>query len=423
MNVLLLAGTFPAPATDGWRIRVLSLLRALARRHRVTLCSFASREPDPRAVTEMRELCDAVHWVRRNPRYGMLTLLRGAVGSTPFPILNYRSRAMGALVQQVMAAGRFDVVHVEDIHMAQYAARHAGVRTVLDLHNVDSGRMRRFARHQRNPFTRLYALLTARKLARYEAHVASAYDLVLACSEDDRALLSAGGVQADVLVVPNGVDISRFAPRPAPSRPRHLVFVGRMDYAPNADAVLFFCRSILPLIRAAHDDVTLAIVGQHPPRAVRALSSTPGVTVTGFVDDVRPYVADAAVVIVPLRFGSGTRLKILEAMAMGKAVVSTTIGCEGIRATSGAEILLADEAPAFASAVVGLLESQTARLDLGQRARQRAVSDYSWTRIGEDLLAAYDGLPARPSRQRLGHHGHPTAISVPPRAATTDQAR
>jgi sugar transferase (PEP-CTERM/EpsH1 system associated) len=328
---------------------------------------------------------------------------------------------MGALVQQVMAAGRFDVLHVEDIHMAQYAARQAGVRTVLDLHNVDSWRMRRFARHQRNPLTRLYALLTARKLARYEANIASAYDLVLACSEDDRALLSAGGVQADVLVVPNGVDISRFAPQPAPSKPRHLVFVGRMDYEPNADAVLFFCRYILPLVRAAHDDVTFAVVGQHPSRAVKALSSIPGVTVTGFVDDVRPHVADAAVVVVPLRYGSGTRLKILEAMAMGKAVVSTTVGCEGIRAVSGEEIVLADEAPAFASAVVRLLNSQTARLDLGQRARQRAVSDYSWTRIGTYLLAAYDGLLPRPGQHPSRHS--PAAFSVQPRAATTDQAR
>jgi glycosyltransferase involved in cell wall biosynthesis len=220
---------------------------------------------------------------------------------------------------------------------------------------------------------------------------------VLAVSEADRdtfARLYPGAATAPIHVVPTGVDTTFFAPADAspeaasPRGSRSLIFTGSMDWLPNADAMLFFCRDILPLIRAEEPDVALSIVGRAPTPAVRRLAADHGVEVTGRVDDVRPYMREAAVYVVPLRIGGGTRLKIFEAMAMAKAVVSTAVGAEGLPVTGGEHLLLADEPRGFARAVVRLLRDLDRRRAIEQAARQLVVSQYDWSVVAGDLESA-----------------------------------
>jgi glycosyltransferase involved in cell wall biosynthesis len=244
------------------------------------------------------------------------------------------------------------------------------------------------------------------------------FDLVLAVSETDRQTLErlyADHLTSPIYVVATGVDTEYFAPSSAPLKPRHMVFTGSMDWLPNEDAMVYFCREILPRIRQQEPSATLSIVGRAPTAAVRQLADTvPGVAVTGRVDDVRPYVAEGAVYIVPLRVGGGTRLKIFEAMSMAKAVVSTTVGAEGLPVTDGVDIVLADDPGRFASAVVRLMRDDARRERLQRAARQIVIERYDWAAVAEHLEAA---LVAAAGAHPAGAAGSRTADEHSPAAA------
>ena len=227
----------------------------------------------------------------------------------------------------------------------------------------------------------------------YEGRTLARFDGVLAVSDADRqtfAALYPDAIRQPVHVVPTGVDTDYFAPAPSDPASRTIVFTGSMDWLPNEDSMQFFCRDILPRIRAAEPDVRLSIVGRAPTPAVKRLAEDGGVHVTGSVDDVRPYIREAAIYIVPLRIGGGTRLKIFEAMAMGKAVVSTTVGAEGLPVTDGEHVILADQPETFAAAVVGLLRDPDRRAHIAAAARRLVVEQYDWSAVAgtlEDALA------------------------------------
>jgi glycosyltransferase involved in cell wall biosynthesis len=216
-------------------------------------------------------------------------------------------------------------------------------------------------------------------------------DRLLTVSERDRDLFRVLARQAHIAVVPNGVDLEGFAPSTSMRTKHSLLFLGMMNYHPNDDGVQFFLKEIFPAIRASIPDVHLTIVGGEPSAAVRAAAS-PQITVTGLVPDVRPYLASAEVLIVPLRAGGGTRLKLLEAMAAGIPAVSTSIGCEGLGAVHDQHLLIADGAEAFARTVIRLLGDAGKRQRLAERARQFVMTRYGWTQIGEVLQAQYNAL-------------------------------
>ena len=238
-------------------------------------------------------------------------------------------------------------------------------------------------------------------MRRFESHALHRFDGVLAVSENDRATfarLYPDAVRHPIHVIPTGVDTRFFSPAVSDSRTaplqaaasRRLVFTGSMDWLPNEDAMIFFCREVLPLIRVEEPDVTLSIVGRTPTAAVKALGELPGVHVTGSVDDVRPHVRDAAVSMRAAPDGGGTRLKIFEAMAMGKAVVSTTVGAEGLPVVSGEHVVLADEPRSFSRAVVRLLRDRERRRQLEEAARGLVVARYDWSVVAGELESALD---------------------------------
>jgi sugar transferase (PEP-CTERM/EpsH1 system associated) len=288
-------------------------------------------------------------------------------------------------------------------------------RSVIFTHNVESEIWRRHAETKTSWIERRLYERQHASMLRFERDTLARFDGVLAVSDADRdtfARLFPGVIRHPVHVVPTGVDTEFFAPSPddapspgddpSPLDAPSLVFTGSMDWLPNEDAMTYFCRDILPAIRAAAPGTQLSIVGRAPTPAVQKLAADRGVVVTGRVDDVRPYMRDAAVYVVPLRIGGGTRLKIFEAMAMGKAVVSTTVGAEGLPVEDGKQVLIADEPGAFARAVVRLLDDVTERRRLEAAARALVVARYDWSAVAGELEVALIRFARRPQRAAIG---------------------
>jgi glycosyltransferase involved in cell wall biosynthesis len=268
---------------------------------------------------------------------------------------------------------------------------------VFDAHNAEYVLQRRVfetdVRQPRRWLGALYSWLQWRRLRSYEARVCQLADRVLACSAADASALKRLVPGLQVVVVPNGVDISHYEPgdvAPAPLRDQALVFTGKMDFRPNVDAVLWFCSQVWPLVRQSEPDAQFYIVGRDPHPRLGPLTGMPGVTLTGFVDDIRPYIAAACVYVVPLLTGGGTRLKVLEAMAMGKALISTRLGCEGIDAQPGRDLVLADEAGEFALQVVALLRDASRREALGRAARTFVERYFDWPIVTAPLEQVYE---------------------------------
>jgi len=262
-----------------------------------------------------------------------------------------------------------------------------GIPAVLFQHNVEAAIWTRRAQVARSFAWRAYLAEQSRRMHAFERQECRRFDHVIAVSEVDRDTFQNKYGVAQVSAIPTGVDVDFFRPSsPAATASREIVFVGSMDWMPNVDGVAWFVTDILPLVRRHIPDASLAIVGRDPTRTVRELAvRVPGVTVTGTVQDVRPYLERCAVAVVPLRVGGGTRLKIFEAMAMEKAVVSTHVGAEGLPVTDGKEILLADDPPAFAAAVVSLLQDRAMARGLGEAAAMRVRSDFGWAAVTQQF--------------------------------------
>jgi len=275
---------------------------------------------------------------------------------------------------------------------------------VLFTHNVESEIWRRHRDTRTRVIPRALMASQYRKMLRFERNALTRFDGVLAVSDADAAAfarLYPGAIRQPVHVVPTGVDVEYFSASPSAAASKTVVFTGSMDWLPNEDAMLFFCREILPLVRSEEPDTRLVIVGRAPTPAVQALAREHVVEVTGRVDDVRPYMDAAAVYVVPLRIGGGTRLKIFEAMAMGKAVVSTSVGAEGLPVVHGDHLVLADEPRAFARSVVRLLRDVDRRRQLEHAARTLVVEHYDWSVVAASLEEALVRFARRRSENAM----------------------
>lgn len=384
-NILVVTARVPVPPDDGWKMRTSALIRALASRgNQVDLLSYSGGDADDADLDALSGVLRTVRSVRRSKAYSPGDLLRGLVSSEPFPVHNYRQDDFAREIEAMAAQRDYDAVQVEDVVMAQYVLNLPFPLKVLDMHNVESSLMARFARQERSPAKSLYARITASKLERYERDVTRFFDLVTVCSEQDKALLTRMGVTAHMEVIPNGVWCDAYDSGQAAAEDGEIVFIGRMDYHANVSGAHFLVQEILPRLLKACPGVRLSIVGKNPGPAIHAMAG-PNVAVFGDVPDVAPYLARAAVVVVPLLVGGGTRLKILEAMAAGKAVVSTRIGAEGIEAVDGEEISLMDSPEDFAAEVARLLGDPAARMSMGAAAREMVEKRYDWDVVGGTL--------------------------------------
>jgi polysaccharide biosynthesis protein PslH len=392
-QALFVTARLPFPPDDGWKIRTYHIMKGVAASgYKVDLVTFMRPGEDHSLADGLKDVCRTVDITTRQKNYAVSDLVKGVLTQTPFPVYNYHDKKMISTLAKRVSSTQYDVVQFEDIVTAHYRELIplGAAKVILDMHNIESHLMERFAVESASLAKSWYARQTARKLSRHELEQARNCDRVFVCSCEDGRLLEERGNAHNIVVIPNGVDTVFFSPMEV-IPDLSLVFVGSMDYHANVTAVLHFARHIFPLIASRHPNVRWYIVGKNPTCEVRALASEQ-IIVTGAVPDVRPYVARAAVIVVPLLVGGGTRLKILEAMAMGKAVLSTSIGSEGIAVTQEENILLADTPEDFANEVSRLLEDHDLTERLGIAARAFVELRYSWDVITHQLAICYGSL-------------------------------
>ncbi len=399
MNVLFLSQIVPYPPHGGVLQRGYNLVRELGREARVHLLAFVHPDVLPTEATcresqvALGKFCEAVEyfplWPKASPVHRIAGLAVGALYPRPFSVLAHRSAAFRGRVAELVETKKFDVIHVDTIALAQFLDQRWATPTVLTHHNIESQLMERRAGAESGLLARLYLRRETKKLLAYEAKLSGMFDVNVFVAQTDEQTLMGRVPGLRTAIVPNGVDIEYFTPNQGKDLPA-LIYTGGMNMFANRDAVMFFLSEVWPLIRKQVPDVRFFVVGQDPPKELLELAARDSqIVVTGYVNDVRPLVWDATVYVVPLRVGGGTRLKVLDAMAMGKAMVSTSIGCEGLEVKPDEHLLVADSPVQFADKTVKLLRDPSRRGTLGHNARELVERRYSWRMIGGQLLEAY----------------------------------
>jgi glycosyltransferase involved in cell wall biosynthesis len=405
LKILCVSQVPPSPPRFGAQARIHGLWSNLGRRHELTVISLVDEEFDLEGCRRaMKEYCrEAVLIPNPRGRNGVAKRalqLRSLASLHSFERHRYSVPALQEVLDRVLRRRRFDVVNLEFPYLAHLRLRQSPPGTpppllVIDSHEIAHDIVRQFARRPGKLGRTLYAELNWRKLRSEELWAYRSADGVYTCSVDDQLRLLRDVPGARTAVIPNAADVEFFRPRPSDPRGdgRTIVFFGLMSTLPNIDGVLWFLREIWPRVLAARPDARCRIVGKGAPRALLELAS-PRLEILGVVEDLRPHLASAAALIVPLRLGGGTRLKIVEGMAMGKAMVSTTLGAEGIDVVNEREILIADDPASFAASVVRLLDDPELAARLGASARRVAVERYAWNSAAARLESFYRELAA-----------------------------
>lgn len=399
MDILFLTPYLPCPPRSGGPRRLNGLISGLSRDHTVSVLSLVEPGDDhAEAIAATGAYCDEVVCVA-NKQYGRRGVpnarkrqlqLRSILSPYSYERFLFHRPEIQTALDGMAARRRYDVVNVEFSLMANYRLPRSSL-LVLDEHNIEYDILYRTYQAETRRVRRLYSYVNFLKLRREERAAWRGFDGCILTSVRDQKILQQSLPTLPTAVVPNAVDTASFRPGPAPLEPRTILFFGAMDYYPNIDGVLFFLREVFPRLKPRYPGLRLQIVGQAPPEAVRRWAGD-DITVTGFVDDVQAYIRRAGLVIAPLRIGGGTRLKIVEAMAMGKAIVSTTIGAEGIDVVDGQNILLADRSDRFATQVGRVLEDPMLAQRLGADARHLAETRYDWRASVEALERFYQQL-------------------------------
>jgi len=400
MKILLLTPDLPYPSESGAAIRNIGLIRGLAAAgRRPALLSFTEQAVDAETnpLYHLCETVDALPLPRRSIGQRLVKLLLSGRADIEFRL---SSQAFDRKLGDLLRANDFDLVQFSGIELGRclpiIRANAKNAKVVYDALNAEAELQSIVAQVERADRRRLpaaiYSTIQSRRLARYEGAICQNVDAILAVSDEDRDLLSRYG-GAPIHVLPNGVAAADYAPPLESTRaPAQLVFSGKMDYRPNVDAVEWFTAAVFPRIRQRYPQTSLLIVGRNPQARIQALAMDSRVRVTGWVESIQPYLHGATIYIAPLRMGSGTRLKILQAMAAGCAVLSTSIGAAGLNEEARAALEIADGAEAFAEAVNGLLADERRRRELGARARQIVNQHYDWSALTPRLLRVYAEL-------------------------------
>ena len=378
MRTLFVAPQLPVPLDTGGKIRTWHLLRGVAESSKCTLLSFGGEEEARKA--ELPPGIEDLVLLPRPPKGPISDVGRLGLGvplRMPIVVMRYTTPQMALAVARL--SRKVDLVHFDHVHLAQYADLVQGAAMVFDAHNAEYLIAERLATQQKNFVMRMLVEREARRTRWFEGNRVRKVDLVTACSEDDaRLLLDAAGGRGRVECLPNGVDLDFFGEDGEVADEGHVVLTGSMDWEPNVDAAVWLCREILPELRRRIPDCKVYLVGRKPWPQVQELASIPGVVVTGTVPDVRPYVRKARCLVVPMRVGGGTRLKILEAFAGRVPVVSTRVGYEGIAATPDKELLVAETPAEFADQIARLDRDPSLAPALADAGRALAEDRYGW---------------------------------------------
>ena len=401
MRLLFLAPQLPYPPHKGTAIRNFNLIVGMSQRHEIDLLTFADAGSVRRiSGSPLGKACRRIAWADAPSRSMIGRAFTTLFSPRPDMALRLWSPRLANRLSALLREREYDVIQIEAIEMARYGllARRLAPRAllVLDDHNAEWLLQRRTAEAERQlkgwSVGAIYSLIQTWKLRQFERQVCRSVDRVVAVSQADAAALRALDPNLRVAVVTNGVDTAYYRPgvvAPTVFGAPTLVFSGTMDFRPNVDAVLWFAERVLPKVRAAIPPATLAIVGQRPHVRLDVLRGRDDIRITGAVDDVRPYLAGASVVVVPLRMGGGTRLKVLEAMAMGAPIVSTALGVDGFDVAHDREVIVADDPDRFAAEVVKTIEDADRRRRLGVAGRRYVEAKYDWNTIVPKMEEVY----------------------------------
>ena len=397
-RILFLCQTLPYPPDGGVKIRSFNILRLLSKTYDVSALCFVRRGTVPdleSSVAALRKLAASVDAFPIEQEQARIRLVRDHLESTLFrrvyTVQTYRNAAFSRRLRELVRSGAHALAHMDSLDLSGHLPKLAGIPTICTHHNVESVLLRRRAALEGTALRRRYLMMQADLMEREERRWCPGVALNVVVSEDDRTTLSQLAPGSRIAVVPNGVDTDEFRPRE--QAVAGMVFVGGMTWFPNKDALEYFASEILPLladVRAAHP---VTWVGRALPGAAESYAAR-GVRLTGYVDSIQPHVQAAACYVVPLRVGGGTRLKILDAWAMGKAIVSTSVGCEGLEARDGWNILIRNDPREFADAVRAVLADPELRERLGRNARRTAEDVYSWDVIGRHMMTEYEKVRA-----------------------------
>jgi polysaccharide biosynthesis protein PslH len=391
LKVLVLDEEIPFPLNSGKRIRTWNLLRNLCRRHSITFLCYGT--PENRGLREMEALGIRVVLVPPLPPSNSSRFYAGAlanlVSKWPYSVSRHHTRNFTRTIRKLIAREPFDLVHCEWTPYASYINAVGKLPVLIMAHNIEATVWRRRAQHASNLPERLFMASQAWKMARFEKRSFARAGHVAVVTEEEAQTARQWGAR-DVYLVSNGVDTEYLQPTGEAPEADSLLFLGSLDWQPNRDALQYLLREILPKIQAANPRAKLRVVGRQPATKLREqVEGLSGVEWVGEVPDIRPHFARAVAVLVPLRIGGGSRIKILESMSMGKAVVATQIGAEGLEIIPDVHCLIADSPADFSQSVVQLLENPERAADLGRNGRELVLRQYDWSRVATILEQAW----------------------------------
>jgi glycosyltransferase involved in cell wall biosynthesis len=396
-SILLVAPEWPHPPTWGFAMRVYNLAKHLSSRHRVSLLAYDGGNTET-AQNGSPSIFESVDFVKRPAavRSKRRAQAESLLSSRSYHLGGLRTVEMEEALQDLLARRMFDVVQLESSQMA-FCSQFSDVPVALDEHNIEYLLLRRLAEVEASPARKAFGYVEAAKVRLEEVRAWARSDGSIFTSTADLDVMRAALPAKPACVVPNGVDLDYF--RPAADEPERstVVFTGSINYRPNTDAVAFFVRDVMPRLLRLNPSTRFVVVGQGAPDWLLRMSDA-NVEFTGAVSDVRPYLARAAVVIAPLRVGSGTRLKILEALAMEKPVVTTSIGCEGLAMVDGEHLVVADDPQSFAEETARLMSDRNRAAEIGRSGRALAERDYSWSVIVHRLEQFHSQLISKETR-------------------------
>jgi sugar transferase (PEP-CTERM/EpsH1 system associated) len=390
MNILYVTPYVPSRI----RVRPLQFIKALSQTHQISLVSLLCNQYEQVLVQDVAEYCTSVELVRLPKWQAYTNCLRHLPTNIPLRVAYYQSPAFVRRIAKLLQVQRIDVIHAELIKVVpalRAALSQVQVPSVYDSVDCISLYLEQQRQTTSSAPHKLFVSTELKKMRSYEHEAQKLFDnVVISASRDRDYLIEAGGDPEHIHVVPNGVDTQYFVPSHKPRQPDSLVFCAKLDYYPNVQAVLWFCREVLPLVWKQRPQVTLSIVGNNPPPAINTLSNDKRIAVTGFVPDIRPYLGTATVALAPLQVAAGMQNKVLEALAMGTPLVATSAACKSLEVKHGKHLLIAKEPASFAEALLTLLEQPQQASDLAQAGRFYVEQHHSWESAGQQLSEIYE---------------------------------
>ncbi len=381
MRVLVLTAKTIWPLLGGAEIRNFSLMKETAKHHDVVLLSFLLGRSDRDHFDGLEPHCEKVIGVDL-VRPSWTRMLRAAKsvmgGSRPFIISDYHRAEMERTVTRVIEEVKIDVVHAHFLHVGQYVMQKGRAAWVYDAHNLEHVLWERFSRFQKNPLMRIFAQLQLPKFVDWQQRVAKMSEKIVTLSDDDRDEYLRIAPDADITTVSNGADIDFFAPLDhVPTEDGAIIYFANFGWPPQDDAAIYFHNEVFPAVKRAVPNAKLYLVGKTPPEAIQRLAGD-DVVVTGFVEDIREYIQRAAVVVLPLRVGAGTKHRVFQSLSMEKPLVTTSVGAEGIALEHGKTAMITDDSDAFAQHTIELLQDPARREAMGRAGRELVVANYDW---------------------------------------------